>query len=328
MIPSSSTCVVLRDGRELPEDLGHLRLGRHDGLQLVQSSEALLARGAGEELLRIGDLGLRVRHLAAQIRRLRPLGPDERHPAEQEDDHRSHADEDQCDPPADSLGHQCPPLVCKVAVAVNRTEPVDCRLVVWSETLESHGSSASRSRISATRTCDGATPEIVNVVAGATGAVGVEVAVVVVEDVSTCRSVGATGADRHRSDRRGRLQRRQLHAARQDAGEVTQRRVPDHPLRHDRIDDRHPGRDLGLGVLDDLSARLDGGELRLLRSERVLLAADDRTLVDVEAREEQHDDRRCAAADPEHAVGRQPGADGRPAAGRPVFGREKVDGFH
>ena len=163
-------------------------------------------------------------------------------------------------------------------------------------------------------------------VAGATGAVGVEVAAVVVEDVSPL--VGATGADRHRSDRRGRLQRRQLHAARQDAGEITQRRVPDHSLRHDRIDDRHPGRDLGLGVLDDLGARLDGGKLRLLRSERMLLAADDRTLVDVEACEEQHDDRRNAAADPEHAIGRQPGADGRPATGRPVFGREKVDGFH
>ena len=227
-------------------------------------------------------------------------------------------DEEQCDPSADSLGHQCPPLFCTVAVTVNCTapgrepvrrlqrdvgEPRQQREPVEDQ-CDAHvrrGGARDRERRGRShrsgrrrRPLPVVVAEVLDVsaVVGATGAAGTAATGAV-----ACSDVSCTPP--------GRTRARSPSAESQTILPATT-----------ELTTVHPGGDLGLGVLDDLSARLDRSELRLLRGQCVLLAADDRALVDVEACEEQHDDRRNGTADPEHPVGRQPGADG--ATSRPA----------
>src|SRR5581483_11198255 len=155
---------LLHVGRELPQDLRHLRVVGQRPLRLAQDDLALRRRRRRQDVLRSLELRLGGGVLRLEVAHLRALRRQEREPAERDDDE----DADHCRgerAAGTELLHHClPPTTVPWTLNVN--DPSCWRAEVCSWMADSHGRSARRSRTCAVPTYDVAEPLTVKVAAG------------------------------------------------------------------------------------------------------------------------------------------------------------------
>ena len=106
---------------------------------------------------------VRVADLSVERRGLRPLGRDEREPADEDEDEQPSDREQEGEPPVDPVDHFAPPVGLKPAVTENvspadRVPPDGAARARHERHVREPRQAASRSRTSATRTCEDATP--------------------------------------------------------------------------------------------------------------------------------------------------------------------------
>src|SRR6266576_856977 len=123
-------------------------------------------------------MDVRVADLRVECRGLRVLRRHQDEPAGQAEDEQPHDCEQEGETPVDPVDHCAPPIALKPAVTVNASPrdsvvPVVLPLALdTSVTFVSQGRLASRSRMTATVTCEDATPDAVKPDAAGAGVPG------------------------------------------------------------------------------------------------------------------------------------------------------------